>query len=257
MRYIFSPQGESVLNQFIRPETLLAFDFDGTLAPIVTHPESATTPTSVGLAMKRLCEIATVAIITGRSIQDIRERLGFTPKHIIGNHGAEGLPGAPPVGEKRAEVAAWESQILSAWESLPSGVSVETKGHSLTLHYRMAADRESTRIALENLAQSLAPLPRCIGGKCVVNLLPGNAADKFDALLALQRIESAPNAMFIGDDETDESVFRKALPGWLTIRVGHDMPSAAAFCLNSQNEMVTFIQRIDGLIRNRRKESNR
>lgn len=257
MRYIFSPQGESVLNRFIKRDTLLAFDFDGTLAPIVPHPDSASTPTSVGLAMKRLCEIATVAIITGRSVQDISARLGFAPKYIVGNHGAEGLPGTTPPGVTLAEVAAWENQILAAWESLPSGVSMESKGHSLTLHYRMAADRESARMALENLAQSLDPLPRRIGGKCVVNLLPGNAADKFDALLALQRIENAPNALFIGDDETDESVFRKALPGWLTIRVGRDAPSAAAYCLNSQHEMVTFIQRIDGLIRSTRKEINR
>ena len=118
MRYLFSPQGESVLNRFIVRDTLLAFDFDGTLAPIVPHPDSASTPTSIGLAMKRLCEIATVAIITGRSVQDIRERLGFTPKYIVGNHGAEGLPGAAPSGMKLAEVAAWESQILAAWESL-------------------------------------------------------------------------------------------------------------------------------------------
>jgi trehalose 6-phosphate phosphatase len=257
MRYLFSPQGESVLNRFITRDTLLAFDFDGTLAPIVPHPDSASTPTSIGLAMKRLCEIATVAIITGRSVQDIRERLGFTPKYIVGNHGAEGLPGAVSSGTKLAEVAAWESQILAARESLPSGVSLENKGHSLTLHYRMAADRESARLALENLAQTLDPLPKRIGGKCVVNLLPRDAADKFDALLALQRIESAPNALFIGDDETDEHVFRRALPGWLTIRVGHDAPSAAAFCLNSQHEMVTFIQRIDGLIRSTRKETDR
>lgn len=256
MRYIFSPHGESFLNRFIKRDTLLAFDFDGTLAPIVPHPDSASTPTSISLAMTRLCEIATVAIITGRSVQDIRERLGFIPKHIVGNHGAEGLPGAPPSGVKLPEVAAWENQILAAWECLPTGVSMETKGHSLTLHYRMAADRESARMALDNLAQSLDPLPRRVGGKCVVNLLPGNAPDKFDALLTLQRIENAPNAMFIGDDETDESVFRRALPGWLTIRVGHETPSAAAFCLNSQHEMVTFIQRIDGLIRRAKKEIN-
>ena len=65
MRYIFSPQGERALMNFINSRTLLAFDFDGTLAPIVPRPEEACSPNSVSRAMSRLAEVATVAIITG------------------------------------------------------------------------------------------------------------------------------------------------------------------------------------------------
>lgn len=257
MRYIFSPQGEAVLNGFIRRDTLLAFDFDGTLAPIVPHPDSASTPTSISRAMSRLCEIAAVAIITGRSVGDIRARLNFTPKYIVGNHGMEGLPGDSGNPRSLEEIAGWERQIHDASGGLPAGTSLENKGHSLTLHYRMASNREQARQVLEALVRTLSPTPRIIGGKCVINLLSMNAADKFDALLALQRSEHARNALFIGDDETDEAVFRKALPDWLTIRVGQDTGSAAAYCLNSQMEMAALILRIDALVRDTLRENGR
>ncbi len=255
MRYIFSPQGEAAMARFIRKDTLLAFDFDGTLAPIVPLPDAARTPTAICLAMRRLCEIASVAVITGRSVADIRERLDFAPRYIVGNHGAEGLPGSTSSDEPCPDAEAWIRQIDAARHSFPPGIVLENKGHSLSLHYRTAANRAIAKQAIDALVPTLSPQPRVIGGKCVVNLLPANASDKFDALLALQRHEGASNALFIGDDETDENVFRRALPDWLTIRVGHDTPSAAAYCLNSQNEMASLIQRIDGMIRSQRKES--
>lgn len=255
MRYIFSPHGELALRSFIAHDTLLAFDFDGTLAPIVLQPETASAPTSINQAMSKLCEIATVAIITGRSIKDVRARLGFQPKYIVGNHGAEGLPGTSSPPGTLPEIAEWEIQLRAAWHGLPAGIHLENKGHSLSLHYRMATDREAARQSLEQKIQQLVPAARRIGGKCVINLLPRNAADKFDALLALQRTEAAPHALFIGDDETDESVFRQALPQWLTIRVGRKQDSAASYYLNTQSEMAGLIQRIDRLIRTIKKET--
>ncbi|MDR3410950.1 MAG: trehalose-phosphatase [Formivibrio sp.] len=249
MKYIFSPHGEHALIDFIDNQTLLAFDFDGTLAPIVPRPEDACAPTSMGRAMTHLTEVATVAVITGRAISDVRARLNFEPKYIVGNHGAEGIPGLTDKTGDSAEIAVWERQILAAWHTLPQGVKMENKQHSLSLHYRMTSNRDEAKLALHALLNQLQPSPRIIGGKCVVNLLPENSNDKFDALLALQRTERSSKALFVGDDETDEVVFRKALPDWLTIRVGQKDNSAASFYLNSQSEMALLVQRIDRLIR--------
>ena len=257
MRYLFSPQGEAVMHRCVTRRTLLAFDFDGTLAPIVARPESASAPISVERAMRRLCEAATVAIVSGRAVADIRRRIGFSPRHIIGNHGAEGLPGQATGPGMHPAVAAWQIQLDAVADRLPPGTRLENKGQSMTLHYRMAEHRESARQALESLVRTLAPAPRSSGGKCVINLLPAEAADKFDALLALQRAERAPNLFFVGDDETDEAAFRKALPGWLTVRVGRERPSAAAYCLNSQLEIVALIARLEALVRAQPPESKR
>ena len=162
---------------------------------------------------------------------------------------AEQLSGTPFTAPRAANQRSWLYRIrpgvrhMSRFRKVDPGL------------VRTAPDREAAKQGIDALVQTLSPKPRVIGGKCVVNLLPANAADKFDALLALQRHEGAGNALFIGDDETDENVFRRALPDWLTIRVGHETPSAAAYCLNSQNEMAPLIQRIDSMIRAKTKES--
>ncbi|SFN42686.1 trehalose 6-phosphate phosphatase [Formivibrio citricus] len=254
MHFLFSPQGIQALHSQIDERTLLAFDFDGTLAPIVTHPEDANTPGAIAQALARLTEIATVAIITGRSIADIRKRLHFEPKHVIGNHGAEGIAGEAETEGALADVSTWEKQILTIKNTLPEGTRVENKRYSLSLHYRMAQNQEDARTTIKTMIRQLHPAPRVIGGKCVFNLLPADATDKFDALFALLRAENATNALFVGDDETDESVFRKALPDWMTIRVGCMDGSAARYCLDTQDEMLELIQQLDKIIRAKRKK---
>ena len=256
MRYIFSPYGEQALMHFVNQHTLLAFDFDGTLAPIVPQPDDACASTSIGMAMTKLTEIANVAIITGRAINDVKNRLNFEPHYIVGNHGAEGMPGQSDVPHDPTDINSWEQQIQAAWHTLPQGISMENKQHSLSIHYRMTANREHAKQALEVLLDQLQPSPRIIGGKCVFNLLRANAADKFDALSALQRAAGASHALFAGDDETDEAVFRKSKPDWLTIRVGRKEDSAAQYYLNSQSEMAVLLQRLDRLIRAKRKETS-
>lgn len=249
MHYLFSPDGEAALARFITARTLLAFDFDGTLAPIVPIPDDARAPTSVSLAMTRLSEVARIAIITGRAISDARGRLNFEPHHIVGNHGAEGMPGIEDAHGEHVDVTAWLKQIEAALPSLPKGTQLEYKQHSLTLHYRMAADRDAALLALKAFVDTLEPTPRIIGGKCVINLMPQDGCDKADALLALQKLEQAPNALFVGDDITDDAVFDKKREDWFTIRVGQKDGSAARFYMNSQSEMAMLIQKIDKLIR--------
>ena len=183
-------------------------------------------------------------------------RLNFEPRYIVGNHGAEGCPGQSDLVSDHTDVAAWEQQILAGWSDLPPGTRMENKQHSLSLLptvWRSIGTRPNG--AISGLLMQLKPHPRVIGGKCVVNLLPMDAADKYDALYALQRTEGSINALFVGDDETDESVFSRARADWLTIRVGQSGDSAAGYYLNSQSEMVALIQRIDRLIRSEQQKA--
>lgn len=241
-RYLFSPAGQQAIADILRTQPLIAFDFDGTLAPIVSVPDQARAGIGVARAMARLCELAPVAVVTGRSIADVRDRLGFTPRHIVGNHGAEGLPG-DAVKHDAAAVEAWRAGLAAQRQRLDAnGIDIEDKQQSLTLHYRLARDRDAALRVIEEVVAGLVPSPRLIGGKCVVNLLPEGAADKYVAIRSLLQLEGRHAAIFVGDDVTDDIVFEQAPPNWLTVRVEHKEAQHARFFLNAQSEVATLIQ---------------
>lgn len=237
-RYLFSPTGQRAIADVLERRPLIAFDFDGTLAPIVSTPEQARTGLGVARAMARLCELAPVAVVTGRAIADVRERLGFMPRHIVGNHGAEQAGSAAPAAPDRwREALTRHAALFNA-----HGILVEDKQHSLTLHYRLAPDRAQAERCILEMVATLDPAPQVIGGKCVVNLLPADAPDKYQAIRRLLLDEGRSHAIFIGDDLTDEVVFDQAPPDWLTVRVEYRDQSRARFFLNAQSEVATFIQ---------------
>ncbi len=89
LRSLLGPQGLEALETLVRAPVLFAFDFDGTLAPIRPRPDDVHVSATIALRLDKLARARPVAIVTGRRIADVRERLGFTPAWIIGNHGAE------------------------------------------------------------------------------------------------------------------------------------------------------------------------
>jgi len=255
MRYIFSTDGTRRLTGILRERPLLAFDFDGTLAPIAPVPADAVVPLSVSTAMQRLCAVAPVAIISGRNVADIKRRLGFEPAYVVGNHGAEGVPGAD-TPEREAIVEGWFQRLAAQQEALPEGVLIERKRFSLSLHYRLVRSREQAEAVINALADNLLPPPVRLGGKCVVNLLPPGSPDKHLALLHLLQQANCATALYVGDDETDEAIFRQAAPGWLTIRVGYAARSAADYYIGNQHEIATLLQAIAGQWRTATRETS-
>lgn len=238
MKHLLSAEGQTALSNLVRASTLFVFDFDGTLAPIVNVPEDAHMDYAVASQFKKLCMLAPVVILTGRAVKDVEHRLDAKPLYIIGNHGAEGLPSVDD--KKRLTMAKictlWIDQlrdIFRVQEIIP-GVRVEYKHYSICLHYRETADAAQAREHLELLLQKITPSPICINGKYVINLLPSDAPNKSDALNKLIEITGASSCFFIGDDETDEWVFRNALPNWVTAKVGPGITSAAQFYLPHQ-----------------------
>ena len=75
MRHLFTPEGEAALAAVMRLAPVLAFDFDGTLAPIVARPDQAHVPPPVSEGLAHLAQRLPVAVISGRSVADVRARL--------------------------------------------------------------------------------------------------------------------------------------------------------------------------------------
>ena len=244
LRHLFSPEGEAALAATMARRPLLAFDFDGTLAPIVARPDDARVPVPVARRLDRLAATLPVAIVSGRSIDDVRARLSFEPRWIIGNHGAEDplvpAPASAPALDGMRERLARQAEALAA-----AGVTAEDKAQSIALHYRLARDRERALALIERLIEAPGPGVETYGGKCVMNIVPADAPDKAHAVARLVERAGVESAVFVGDDVNDEPVFARAEPGWLTVKIGREDPnSRARFCLDSPDEVASMLDRM-------------
>ena len=245
MIYAFSPEGIACLDAALVTRSLLAFDIDGTLAPIVERPDDARVPDDVQHILADLASRFDVAIITGRAIDDARRMLSFEPRYLVGNHGAEGLPGGDARSQSFARtVAHWRDALVREDSLRVAGVTLEDKTYSMSLHYRRAADESAARAAIDRCAAALRPSPRVITGKAVMNLLPPDAPDKGDALRALIAAAQRDAVLYVGDDDTDETVFGLHLPSVLSVRVEPANDSAAALFLHDQREVLTLVSYI-------------
>ncbi len=201
------------------PDGLLAgaslfLDFDGTLVDIAERPDAVTVdpalPALIAALAARLDR--RVAIVSGRSVADLRAFLGPLPGcAVAGNHGLEMLW---PDGrlDRPAPPAALAETIAEVRELavLVPGVMIEPKPFGVALHYRQAPRAEA---AVATLAAAIArrgafTLQR---GKMVVELRAAGA-DKGDALTALLALPpmAGSRPVFVGDDLTDEAGFRAA-----------------------------------------------
>jgi trehalose 6-phosphate phosphatase len=244
VKYALTTEGLARITAFLTPRTLLAFDIDGTLAPIVERPWDARVPAEVQRGLGTLAARASVAIITGRAIEDARPMLAFTPRYLVGNHGAEGVPGFEQASAHCASVCrAWLDELSGSTEPWRdhSGIVLEDKTYSLTFHFRHAPDPAAAQRLLSERAGGLLPPPTLLGGKYVLNLLPAGAPHKGEALSALLARSHCDRALYVGDDASDEAVFQMRLPAVLSVRVEHDRASAANLYLRGQKDVARLV----------------
>lgn len=249
-RSLLGPGGVAALTALMSSSALFAFDFDGTLAPIRPRPDDVHVSATIAIRLAKLVRLRPVAIVTGRQIADVRDRLGFAPTWIIGNHGAED-DGDPEAGARatraldllRAHLHARRDDLLRV------GVTVEDKLQSLALHFRTAPDRAAAASLIEEVLGGFASSLHVFGGKLVYNAASAEAPDKAVAVQRLIARAGAAAAFFAGDDVNDEPVFAAAQPGWVTVRIGCERrDSAARFCLAGPHEMAGVLDRMLALI---------
>jgi trehalose 6-phosphate phosphatase len=196
--------------------SLIAVDFDGTLAPIVADPAAARATPAAVAALRALAGLAgCVAVITGRPADEAARLAGVaaTPRVIVlGHYGRQrwerGNVTSQPVPPGLA-VARTELPAVLARARADAATWVEDKGEAVAVHTRRAADPVAE---LNRLRQPLADLARRTGvllepGRLVLELRPPGA-DKGQALTSLAA-ECRPAAlMFCGDDLGDRPAFR-------------------------------------------------
>lgn len=245
MKDIFSTAGLEALRHFITPHTLIAFDLDGTLAPISPDPGNITVSDELQHELHMIMQYLPVAIITGRSRRDALRFFEITPNYLVGNHGAEGLPRWEQAETRFNELSqSWKMQLLHCLETSDAGVLLEDKGTSLSVHYRHTANRDQAYHRLLHMIKKLTPTPRIVEGKCVINLVPCDAPHKGDALLELLHLAGMNSAVFMGDDETDEDIFALKQSHLLSIRVGKSTTSRADWFIPEQDDLLKLVSEI-------------
>jgi trehalose-phosphatase len=228
-------------------------DYDGTLTPIVSHPEDAWLSDSMRETLRSLAARVPVAILSGRDLDDVRGRVLVDGIVYAGSHGFD-IAGA---GGLRRELgaaylpvlAAAERELREALDDIP-GAQLERKHFSVAAHYRNVNENDASRVALavEAVAARHHEL-RKIDGKKVYELLPDIDWDKGKAALwllealELERGNALP--IFIGDDRTDEDAFRALEKRGVAILVS-DQPqaTAAAYWLNDPEEVERFLREL-------------
>jgi len=230
---------------------VLLLDFDGTLAPIADRPELAAMPERTRSALDRLMAMqgVNVAVVSGRGLTDVRERAGIPGIAYAGNHGME-IEGAgvhrihPEAQASRPELDAVAAIIEPALEGI-DGAFVEDKGLTLSIHYRMAPDHAEEVRGIVVEAAGGRPGLEVFEGKMIVEVRPRVEWHKGKAVLFLldqMRPPKAAPVLYLGDDRTDEDVFR-VLHEWgaaaegILIAEHPSADSAATGCLRDPAEV--------------------
>lgn len=195
--------------------SVLLFDIDGTLAPIVPDPEDAAVPAETREVLRELAaRYALVACVTGRRAIEARWIVGVDEIVYSGNHGLELLrPGAadpeldPSVAgdARRARDFVLE---LDAEDVSVAGLRLESKGRIQALHWRGAVDEAAARRHAERIASSAASaglVPHW--GRKVLEIRPVAEIDKGTAVERLLKGSDARSALFGGDDRGDLAAF--------------------------------------------------
>lgn len=231
MRDILAARQRALLEPFAWSRTLLAFDFDGTLSPIVDRPEDAFMRPATKRLLTRAASLYPTIVISGRAHSDVEKRVhGLGLRAVVGNHGLEPWKATPRIHRRVRE---WRPLFEKALAFEP-GVEIEDKNYSLAVHFRRSRTKKKVRGIVAEVTRGLLKA-RVIPGIEVVNIVPRDAPHKGMALERERSRLSCDTAIYVGDDETDEDVFALDQPGrLLTIRVGRKPGSRADFYLESQ-----------------------
>jgi trehalose 6-phosphate phosphatase len=249
---LLHPQGLSDLTRYAALQSLFAFDLDGTLAPLAVHAREVRLDPELRVALKRLDELANVCILTGRSREDALSILSVDLRLVIGNHGCEWPPEVRPRNRDFIETSWLWRERLNDLLHEEAGVELEYKSETLAVHYRRAQDPEAALEHIQEAVRQLDPAPRVIGGKFVMNLLPMAAQTKGKALVEAITMVGAARALFMGDDLTDEEVFKLEGVDLLGVHIGNEPWTAAAYYLDAQSEvkdvLKTIVQVLEKLV---------
>lgn len=193
-------------------ETALLLDFDGTLVDIAPTPDAVHVPDSLRPTLALLLALTggALALVSGRTIEDLDAKFAPLVLPVVGGHGAEMRVRAGEIVSMVRPLPDDLRRRLAHAADFDRGILIEDKGYSLALHFRNAPGAEERlRTYVRDTCAAFAGEPlQVLPGKAMFEVKrPG--VSKGESVRAL--VTHAPFAgrkpVFIGDDVTDETVF--------------------------------------------------
>ena len=235
---------------------VLFFDYDGTLTPIVKKPEDAILSEDMKEVLKQCASGFTLAVISGRDMDDVKSLVGIDGIIYAGSHGfrISGPDGLYMEHENSLEMTpkfdSIEKELNIALLNF-KGVQIERKRYAIAIHYRNAPEDDLPAITqkVESII-ALHPGFKKGEGKKVLEIKPDIDWHKGKAIIwILEKLGYADNPdiipIYIGDDVTDEDAFRSISESGIGILVGfHDLPTAATYHLKNVYQVKLLLENI-------------
>ncbi len=221
--------GSKLVEEFRRASSKIIFlDYDGTLVPFASDPARVKPDTALERMLDSLCRQpgTVVALISGRDRETMEQWFGKFSMILVAEHGAWIKEPGKEWLKIRPLAEDWISHIqpiLEIYSDRVPGSFVERKEFSVAWHYRNA-DPEQASMSAKELLDDLVHLTANID----VQVIPGNRVIEvrnagINKGVAAKDILSRRTYDFIiavGDDWTDEDLFRVLPESAYSIRVG-------------------------------------
>lgn len=230
---------------------LVFLDYDGSLVPFSKDYTQARPPESLLKLLENVSATKNtdIIIISGRGAADLQRWLGRLPATLVAEHGARikepGQKGWRTIEKVDTEWKTLLGPVLEKYAGLTPGATVETKPHSLVWHYRAASPYYAQKYAV-TIKRVLRPLLR----KYRLQLLQGNKAleiknpEVSKGVVAKRWLSKNYDfVLAIGDDVTDEDLFRALPPSAYSIRVGRGR-TQARYRLSSYKEVLNLLKKL-------------
>jgi len=259
MQHIFNVWQNIERRLWLAKEVFLLLDFDGTLTPIVDRPEDAELPREIGRILKLLSRKKgfKVAIISGRSLSDLKAKIKMRNIIYVGNHGLEIGRGGEifiyPEALKSIRTMKELKKILQKELGSIEGMILEDKRVGLAIHYRMVKSSEVPKLKrsvgkifkpfLEKGEIKISYGKKILEARAPIFWDKGKAA----SMLLDSFKQKNPLSIYLGDDRTDEDAFSVLDGKGLTVFVGKPRKSKAKFFLKNVGEVRVFLKRLSAL----------
>jgi trehalose 6-phosphate phosphatase len=193
-----------------------------------------------------------LAVISGRSLEDLREKVGVSDIIYAGNHGLEienpdGRHKKILSSVRRRELKKITQNVQNSLKEIP-GILFEEKGPILSVHYRNVPQRFFDRIpqVLKKELQQRRGRWKTASGKMVFEIRPNVEFHKGEAVREI--LKTFPSLgllpIYLGDDQTDEDAFRVLKGQGISVFVGPGgFSSEADFFLRNPDEVQEFLLR--------------